>query len=256
MGKHSRPYKQQVHDEARLKRWNVIFFLDQTPPTKILLLKRSSTKDFAPNKYTGIGGKVDPDETIEQSAYRELGEETGMKDILLTHFADVIFDNDDSISCYTALLDPTILPTCNEGELEWVAVSDLFSKPLVDTARAYLSNWKEKGFAFRPAWTVLLKATGKKDGIRQVDIVDVQEGLYTNNMSEVKKGIYMHYKGTKATVLGVAKHSETKEEFVVYEHEDPQTGKMELWIRPKSMFLESVEVNGKTMPRFRFITSK
>ncbi len=256
MGKQSRPNKQQAHDTGRLKKWNVIFFLDQTPPTKVLLLKRSSTKAFAPNKYTGIGGNVEPDETIEQSAYRELGEETGIKDMLLTHFADVIFDNADSISCYTALFDPTIVPPCNEGELEWVAITEIFEKPLIDTARAYLSIWKEKKFAFRPAWTVFLKETGRKEGTRLVDIVDVQEGLYTNSMSEVKKGIYMHYKGTKAVVLGVARHSETKEEFVVYEHEDPQTGKMEMWVRPKSMFLESVEVNGKTMPRFRFLTSK
>ncbi len=39
--------------------WNVIFLVDGDPPTKVVLLKRAEDKTFAPNKYTGIGGKVD-----------------------------------------------------------------------------------------------------------------------------------------------------------------------------------------------------
>jgi len=70
---------------------------------------------------------------------------------------------------------------------------------------------------------------------------------------EIKLGIYKHFKGHVCKVLGVAKHSEDeKQEFVVYEHvyED---GKMQLWIRPKEMFLEQVKVNGKKVPRFEYI---
>ena len=53
-------------------------------------------------------------------------------------------------------------------------------------------------------------------------------------------------------MLGVAKHSETLEEFVVYEalYDNPE-GK--LWIRPKEMFLETVERDGKVTPRFKFL---
>lgn len=238
------------------RRWNVIFLLDQTPPTYILLLKRASTKAFAPNKYTGIGGKVEPGETIEQSTYRELHEETGITDVMLTHFADAVFDDGDTISCYAAVYDSTTVPECNEGELSWVPIDMLFDKPLIDTARAYLSVWKEKGFALRPSWTVQLEETGKIEGVRTVRIVTITDGLYTDTMSDVKKGIYLHYKGTRATVLGVAKHSETQEEFVVYNHEDKETGKMELWIRPKAMFTEQVIVNGKSVPRFTFLQQK
>lgn len=72
-------------------------------------------------------------------------------------------------------------------------------------------------------------------------------------MSEVKPGKYQHYKGKFYRVIGVAKHSETLEEMVIYEtlYDNP-LGK--LWVRPKEMFLESVEVEGKKVPRFKFVS--
>jgi len=66
----------------------------------------------------------------------------------------------------------------------------------------------------------------------------------------VKTGRYRHYKGNDYTVIGVAKHSETEEELVVYRQEYGERG---LWVRPKDMFLETVEVNGTTVERFQFI---
>lgn len=53
-------------------------------------------------------------------------------------------------------------------------------------------------------------------------------------------------------VLGVAKHSETLEEFVVYEclYDNPES---KLWVRPAKMFEEKVEVNGKMVPRFYLV---
>ena len=67
----------------------------------------------------------------------------------------------------------------------------------------------------------------------------------------MKEGIYRHYKGNKYRVIGVAKHSETLEELVVYEalYDNPE-GK--LWVRPLEMFLEEVEVNGKKIKRFEY----
>lgn len=61
-------------------------------------------------------------------------------------------------------------------------------------------------------------------------------------------GRYRHYKGNEYEVIGVAKHSETEEEFVVYR---PLYGTVGgLWIRPRAMFEESITVQGKTVPRF------
>jgi hypothetical protein len=69
-------------------------------------------------------------------------------------------------------------------------------------------------------------------------------------MSDVQAGRYRHYKGKDYTVLGVARHSETAEELVVYRQEYGDHG---LWVRPKSMFLETVEDEGQQVPRFRYL---
>jgi len=69
---------------------------------------------------------------------------------------------------------------------------------------------------------------------------------------EVKLGKYRHYKGNFYRVLGVAKHSETLEELVVYEclYDNPRS---KLWVRPKEMFLEIIILDGKETPRFEFV---
>lgn len=76
-------------------------------------------------------------------------------------------------------------------------------------------------------------------------------------MKKVKLGIYRHYKGNYYLVLGVAKHSEDlTQEFVVYKPLYESDVATDLWIRPKKMFLENVVVDGKKMPRFKFIGRK
>ena len=66
----------------------------------------------------------------------------------------------------------------------------------------------------------------------------------------VEPGRYRHYKGNEYTVLGVARHSETEETLVVYRQEYGDRG---LWVRPLSMFAESVEVGGRSVLRFERI---
>ena len=67
----------------------------------------------------------------------------------------------------------------------------------------------------------------------------------------VQPGRYRHYKGHEYEVLGVARHSETEEEYVVYRVLDDDSG---LWVRPTEMFLEAVLIDGRPCPRFRFLT--
>ena len=69
-------------------------------------------------------------------------------------------------------------------------------------------------------------------------------------MQTVPTGRYRHYKGKEYEVIGVARHSETEEEFVVYR---TLYGNFDLWIRPKSMFLETVTVNDEQVPRFQLL---
>lgn len=68
--------------------------------------------------------------------------------------------------------------------------------------------------------------------------------------NEIKSGKYKHYKGKEYEVIGIAKHSETLDELVVYR---ALYGNYDLWVRPLKMFIEDVEVDGKRMPRFVFV---
>jgi hypothetical protein len=70
----------------------------------------------------------------------------------------------------------------------------------------------------------------------------------------IKLGIYRHYKGSEVEVIGPALHSETLEEMVTYRHlTGEHAGETHYWVRPRTMFLEEVEVDGKKMPRFEYL---
>ncbi|MFA7717565.1 MAG: DUF1653 domain-containing protein [Candidatus Absconditabacterales bacterium] len=68
-------------------------------------------------------------------------------------------------------------------------------------------------------------------------------------------GKYRHYKGSICEVIGIAKHSETMEDMVVYKHYDSVKGEkeMSLRVRPLKMFQENVVVDGKKVARFTYI---
>ena len=69
-------------------------------------------------------------------------------------------------------------------------------------------------------------------------------------MEAIKPGRYRHFKGNEYEVLGVARHSETREEMVVYR---ALYGEFGLWVRPASMWNEIVERDGRTFRRFTYI---
>ena len=69
-------------------------------------------------------------------------------------------------------------------------------------------------------------------------------------MNEIKIGKYRHFKGNKYEVIAIAKHSETTEDYVVYRALYGDGG---IWVRPASMWNETVERDGKTFKRFTYI---
>ena len=75
----------------------------------------------------------------------------------------------------------------------------------------------------------------------------------TNGKTEMRPGRYRHYKGHDYQVIGVARHSETEEKVVVYRC---LYGDQSLWVRPLSMFLETVEVAGERVSRFAFVADE
>jgi hypothetical protein len=68
---------------------------------------------------------------------------------------------------------------------------------------------------------------------------------------KLKPGKYQHYKGKQYEVIGVAKHSETLEELVIYKALYQLEGE-NLWARPLKMFAENIVFEGKEIPRFKF----
>nr|WP_307989626.1 DUF1653 domain-containing protein [uncultured Niameybacter sp.] len=68
--------------------------------------------------------------------------------------------------------------------------------------------------------------------------------------SQIELGKYRHFKGNEYKVLGVAKHSETLEEMVVYQ---ALYGEYGIWVRPLSMWNEEITRDGKTFKRFEKI---
>ena len=74
-------------------------------------------------------------------------------------------------------------------------------------------------------------------------------------MSEpvVHAGVYEHYRGGRYLVLGVARHDETDEPLVVYVRLYSRPGGLAMTARPVASFAGSVEVAGRSVPRFRWV---
>lgn len=87
---------------------------------------------------------------------------------------------------------------------------------------------------------------------REVFVNWVSPSYTIDLMRNIQLGRYQHYKGMKYLVLGVAKHSETKEDLVVYVtlYDNDLAN---LWARPLEMFLENITIDGKEVPRFKKI---
>lgn len=68
----------------------------------------------------------------------------------------------------------------------------------------------------------------------------------------IRKGMYRHYKGNLYEVIDVVCHSESLEWLVLYKRRYERAGP-ELWVRPADMFVETVKIDGKSMPRFEYI---
>ncbi|HBF37343.1 MAG TPA: DUF1653 domain-containing protein [Firmicutes bacterium] len=68
----------------------------------------------------------------------------------------------------------------------------------------------------------------------------------------IKPGVYRHYKGKEYQVIGIARHSESLEVYVVYQE---LYGDKQLWVRPAKMFVEWVNLEGQKKPRFEYLGS-
>ena len=72
-------------------------------------------------------------------------------------------------------------------------------------------------------------------------------------IQDIKPGIWRHFKGNRYQVIGLARHSESEELMVVYR---ALYGDGELWVRPASMWLETIERDGQISQRFMLETEE
>ncbi|HYF04934.1 MAG TPA: NUDIX domain-containing protein [Patescibacteria group bacterium] len=140
------------------EKFTTIFLIDSRQPRFLLMLKRAEWKKFAPGLYTGLGGKVELGEEIDQCATRELKEEAGLE-VPLTHFASigVIANNGVKlIRQYFGIYDFIDIPSCTEGVLEKISVDRVFEREIIPTARTMLKLWEEYNWDTNKHFSVII----------------------------------------------------------------------------------------------------
>ena len=158
--------------------FTVVFLNSSIAPDHFLLLKRSADRHFAPGWYTGIGGKVELEESPSQAAYRELKEEAGIEDIHLQEFAQVIVNKHKALHYYFGSLATLKVPACNEGELEWIIQEHLLEKPIIPTTQLFLQEWIKRDFSTTKPWTMWMEGASDPTGLtKNPQITIVKEGL-------------------------------------------------------------------------------
>lgn len=114
---------------------------------RYLLLQRAPTKRLAPNRWTGIGGRVEPGEMadVRAAALRELREEINLAERDITNFVlrRVLFHNRPNepittLLYFTGMLDEAIAPKCTEGVLRWLTPEEMETVDIIETTRAAL----------------------------------------------------------------------------------------------------------------------
>ncbi len=116
-------------------------FLFSPDRRRVVLLRRAPWKAFAPNRWTGIGGRVEAGEAVEAAARRELEEETGLRpgDVGGLDYLALV---DDPIGVRLAYFAGTLsreeLPACSEGTLHWVETGALSELDIIENTRLCL----------------------------------------------------------------------------------------------------------------------
>lgn len=170
----------------RLKElFTIVFLGDQQPPTKLVMLKRTSGR-YGGGLYTGIGGHFEPgkDRTMLASAERELGEEVpGLAGTPIAEFARCIVNGKKGLYYFSGYIDstkPLPEPDEQEGEISWILVNDLFKLNTFPSTRLVLEEWARRQFGVGRPWTLYLLGKEDKEGITRELVIEKLEDLCEN----------------------------------------------------------------------------
>ena len=112
----------------------LIFLFDSHD--RVLLIKGADTKHRWPGKYNGIGGHIEAGEDILEAALRELQEEAGITDVELRQIGEIMIQISDNagvaVFIFRGEYEKTDFTTSQEGDLEWIKISDLNKIPIVE----------------------------------------------------------------------------------------------------------------------------
>ena len=110
----------------------------------LMLLRNKKTNDINQNKWIGVGGKKERNETIEECAIRETFEETGLKIQSLQYHGLVRFDYEkaesEKIYVYTSNDFTGVIHECNEGTLSWIKREDILNLNLWQGDKLFLNH--------------------------------------------------------------------------------------------------------------------
>lgn len=107
----------------------------------LLLYRNKKKNDLSEGKWIGVGGHVEKGESIDEAVIREVYEETGLIVHSLKCNGEVLFVNNNYQELmYVYEIDDFSgeVKECNEGELKWIEIKDMYSLPMWEGDKAYL----------------------------------------------------------------------------------------------------------------------
>jgi 8-oxo-dGTP diphosphatase len=112
-----------------------------------LLLQRAKTKAFMPDRWTGIGGRVEAGEmgSLRSAALRELREETGIAEESVAWFrlrrALLVARPGRALTVllyFTGCISTSHLPVCTEGDLAWFHPDQFAGLDVIESTKPVL----------------------------------------------------------------------------------------------------------------------
>ena len=107
----------------------------------LLLFRNKKKNDYNEGKWIGVGGRLEKDETPDQAAIREIKEETGLDVHSLKCAGEVLFINNDyqeTMFVYEITDFSGELIDCDEGELKWIPINEMYNYPMWEGDKAFL----------------------------------------------------------------------------------------------------------------------